>query len=77
MSQPSYGRCTALGLALLSPAARAATQEEVLVTITEVMVGVFLGFVVTVILGVYFGKSRDGVRRRSDPLAGQGEAGGG
>jgi ABC-type nitrate/sulfonate/bicarbonate transport system permease component len=44
---------------LLAPAAFGATQEEALATITELMVGMFAAFVVTVILGVYFGKSPD------------------
>jgi hypothetical protein len=54
MRKLGYRRAAALGLALLSPAALAATQEEALTTITEVMVAVFVGFVATVIVGVYF-----------------------
>jgi CBS domain-containing protein len=54
------------GLALLSSSALAATQEELLTGITEVMAAVFLVFVLVVALGVYFMKSRD---KRRAPLS--------
>jgi len=62
MRKLGYRSAAALGLALLSRAVLAATQEEALATITEVMVGMFVGFVVAVALCVYFNKS--------DPLEG-------
>jgi CBS domain-containing protein len=49
-----------IGLALLSPAALAATLEEVQTTLFgQVQVYVFLAFVIIVIAGVYFMRSRD------------------
>lgn len=55
-----------IALALLSPAVLAAGQEEALSTITEVMVYAFIVFVVVVIVGEYFMKSRD---KREAPLS--------
>ena len=55
-----------IGLALLSPAVPAATQEEVLSTLLgQVQMYVFIGFVIIVIAGVYFMRSRD---KRRTPL---------
>jgi len=54
-----------IALALLCPAVLAAGQEEALSTITEVMVYAFIVFVVVVIVGEYFMKSRD---KRAAPL---------
>lgn len=56
----------AVALALLSPAVLAAGQEEALSTITEVMVYAFIVFIVVVIVGEYFMKSRD---KRETPLS--------
>ncbi len=55
-----------VGLALLCPAAFAATQEEALATITEVMGYVFAAFVAIVVIGVYFKRSQD---KHSDRLS--------
>jgi CBS domain-containing protein len=55
-----------IGLALLSSAALAATQEELLTTIMgQVQMYVFIAFVIVVIAGVYFMRSRD---KRQTPL---------
>jgi len=57
----------ALCLELLSPAVLAASQEDALATITEVMVGAYVVFIVIVIAGVYFmnlqGKRETPLRR--------------
>ena len=61
-----YRSGTGIGLALLSPAALAATQEELLTTIMgQVQMYVFIAFVIIVIAGVYFMRSRD---KRQTPL---------
>jgi CBS domain-containing protein len=61
-----YKSGTGIGLALLSPAVFAATQEEVLTTLFgQVQVYVFIVFVIIVIAGVYFMRSRD---KRQTPL---------
>ena len=61
-----YKSGTGIGLALLSPAALAATQEEVQTTLFgQVQMYVFIAFVIIVIAGVYFMKSRD---KRQTPL---------
>ncbi len=55
-----YKSGTGIGLALLSPAVFAATQEEVLTTLFgQVQMYVFIAFVIIVIAGVYFMRSRD------------------
>jgi len=55
-----------IGLALLSPAAFAATQEELLTNLFgQVQMYVFIAFVIIVIAGVYFMRSRD---KRQTPL---------
>lgn len=46
-------------LALLAPAALAATQDELLTIISWIMVGTFAALVVTVVLAVYFGRLPD------------------
>ena len=56
---------TAIGLALLSPAALAATQEEVLTTIFGVLIYGLILFVIVVIVVVYFMRLRD---KRRTPL---------
>lgn len=66
MRKLPYKSGTGIGLALLSPAALAATQEETLTLITEVMACVFIVFVIVVIISVYFMKSRD---KRRAPLS--------
>ena len=61
-----YKSGTGIGLALLSPAALAATQEEVQTTIFgQVQMYVFIAFVIIVTVAVYFMKSRD---KRQTPL---------
>jgi CBS domain-containing protein len=61
-----YKSATGIGLALLSPAVFAATQEEVLTTLFgQVQMYVFIVFVIIVIAGVYFMRSRD---KRQTPL---------
>jgi CBS domain-containing protein len=61
-----YKSGTGIGLALLSPAVLAATQEEVLTTLFgQVQTYVFIVFVIIVIVGVYFMRSRD---KRQTPL---------
>ena len=55
-----------IGLALVSPAALAATQEELLGTLLgQIQIYVLIAFVIAVIAGVYFMRSRD---RRQAPL---------
>jgi CBS domain-containing protein len=56
---------TAFGLALLSSAALAATQEEVLTIIGKVSFYAFIAFAIVVSVGVYFMRSRD---KRLAPL---------
>jgi CBS domain-containing protein len=66
MTKLLYTSGISIGLALLPPAALAATQEEVLSTLLgQVQMYVFIGFVIIVIAGVYFMKSRD---KRRTPL---------
>jgi len=61
-----YKSGTAIGLALLSPAALAATRDEVQTLLFgQVQIYVFLAFVIIVIAGVYFMRSRD---KRSTPV---------
>ena len=51
---------TSIGLALLSSAAFAAPQDELLTTILgQVQMYVFIAFVIIVAAGVYFMRSRD------------------
>jgi CBS domain-containing protein len=61
-----YKSGTSIGLALLSSAAFAAPQEELLTTILgQVQMYVFIAFVIIVAAGVYFMRSRD---KRQTPL---------
>jgi CBS domain-containing protein len=61
-----YKSGTSIGLALLSSAAFAASQEELLTTILgQVQMYVFIAFVIIVAAGVYFMRSRD---KRQTPL---------
>jgi len=61
-----YKSGTAIGLALLSPAALAATRDEVQTLLFgQVQIYVFLAFVIIVIASVYFMRSRD---KRSTPV---------
>jgi CBS domain-containing protein len=62
-----YKSGTAISLALLSPVALAApTQEDLLTTLFgQVQMYVFIAFVIIVIAGVYFMRSRD---KRSTPV---------
>jgi len=62
-------RCrTILGVGLASScsAALAVSQDEALVTVTNIMLYTFIGFCLAVILGVYFVRSRD---KRLAPLS--------
>jgi CBS domain-containing protein len=65
MRKLRYTSATGLGLALLSSAALAATLEEELTTIIKVSMYAFVVFVIVVIVGVYFMRSRD---KRQAPL---------
>src|SRR5450755_4570040 len=61
-----YKSGTGIGLALLSSSVLAATLDEVQTTIFgQVQMFVFIAFVIIVIAGVYFMKSRD---KRQTPL---------
>ena len=61
-----YKLGSGIGLGLLSSAALAATQEELLTTILgQVQMYVFIAFVIIVMAGVYFMRSRD---KRQTPL---------
>jgi CBS domain-containing protein len=65
MRQLRYQLGAGCGLALLAPAAFAATLEDELATIIKVSMYAFIVFVVVVIIGVYFMRSRD---KRQAPL---------
>jgi CBS domain-containing protein len=65
MRKLRYKQGTALGFALLSSAALASTQEEVLTIIGKVSFYAFIAFAIVVSVGVYFMRSRD---RRLAPL---------
>ena len=65
MRKLRYKSGTGFGLALLSPAALAATLEEELTTVIKVSMYAFIVFVIVVIIGVYFMRSRD---KRQAPL---------
>ncbi len=66
MSKLLYTSCTAIGLALVSTAALAATQEELLTTLLgQIQTYGLIAFVVIVAGGVYFMRSRD---KRQTPL---------
>jgi CBS domain-containing protein len=66
MKKLLYKSGIGIGLALLSPAAFAATQEELLATLLgPVQMYLFTGFVIIVIAGAYFMSSRD---KRQTPL---------
>jgi len=61
-----YKLGTGIGLALLSSAALAATQEDLLTSLMgQIQMYVLVGFVIIVIAGVYFMRSRD---KRQTPL---------
>jgi len=66
---------TSIGLALLSSAAFAASQEELLTTIFgQVQMYVFIAFVIIVAAGVYFMRSRDKRQTPLNKIFGKGEA---
>jgi CBS domain-containing protein len=65
MRKLDYKSGTGIGLTLLSPAVLAATLEEELTTVIKVSMYAFIVFVVVVIVGVYFMRSRD---KRLAPL---------
>ena len=65
MSKNHYKLGFGIGLAMLSPAVLAAAQEEMLESITIVMLVIFIAIVVIVAVGVYFMKSND---KHRDPL---------
>ena len=61
-----YKLGTGIGLALLSPAAMAATHEDLLTTLFgQVQLYILIAFVIIVVIGVYFMKSRD---KRQTPV---------
>lgn len=61
-----YKSSTGIGLILLSSAALAETQEELLTTLLgQIQMYAFIAFVIIVIAGVYFMRSRD---KRQTPL---------
>jgi len=74
MKELGYKTVAGVGLALLSPAVLAATQEETLTIITKVMLYVSIAFGIVVILGVYFMRSRDKRRAPLNRIFEQGEA---
>lgn len=59
MNAPGIRGGVAVGLAMASQAALAATQDETLTAITELMVFAAIAIVVAAIAGTYFMKSRD------------------
>ena len=61
-----YKLGTGIALALLSSAALAATQEELLTLMGQVQMYVFVAFVIIVMAGVYFMRLRD---KRETPLS--------
>ncbi|MBI2715735.1 MAG: CBS domain-containing protein [Rhizobiales bacterium] len=66
MKKLLYKSGTGIGLALLSSAALAATQEGLLTTLMgQIQMYVLIAFVIIVIAGVYFMRSRD---KRQTPL---------
>ena len=65
MRKYRYTSATGVGLTLLSPAVFAATQEEVTATVIKMSMYAFIVFVIIVVVGVYFMRSRD---RRRAPL---------
>ena len=66
MGKLLYKSGTGIGLALLSSATLAATQEELLTTLFgQIQMYAFIAFVIIVIAGVYFMRSRD---KRQTPL---------
>jgi CBS domain-containing protein len=69
-----YKSGTCIGLALLSSAALADTQEEVLTTFFQMQMYVFIIFVIIVIGGVYFMKSRDKRQTPVNKIFEEGEA---
>ena len=74
MRKLRYKQGTALGFALLSSAALAATQEEVLTIIGKVSLYAFIAFVIVVSVGVYFMRSRDKRRAPLSKIFEEGEA---
>ena len=69
-----YKSGTGVGFVLLSPAVFAATQEELLATITKMMAYASILFVIVVIASVYFMKSRDRRRVSLNRIFEEGEA---
>ena len=72
-----YGSASTIGLALLSPAALAATQdtqEEVLTSLGKVPLYAFIAFVIVVAVFVYFTRLRDKRRTPLNRIFEQGEA---
>ncbi len=65
MRKLRYKSGTGISLTLLSPAVLAATLEEELTTVIKVSMYAFIVFIIVVIVGVYFMRSRD---KRQTPL---------
>jgi CBS domain-containing protein len=74
MRKLRYKSGTGFGLALLSPAALAATLEEELTTVIKVSMYAFIVFVIVVIIGVYFMRSRDKRQAALNRIFEEGEA---
>ena len=74
MRKLRYKSATGIGLALLSPAALAATLEEELTTVIKVSMYAFIVFVIVVIIGVYFMRSRDKRQAALNRIFEEGEA---
>ncbi|MBI3042506.1 MAG: CBS domain-containing protein [Betaproteobacteria bacterium] len=73
MRKSLYKSGTGIGLALLSPAVLA-TQEDVLTIVGIAPMYAFILFVIVVIVGVYFMRSRDKRRTPLDMIFEEGEA---
>jgi CBS domain-containing protein len=74
MRKLRYKSGTGFGLALLSPAALAATLEEELTTVIKVSMYAFIVFVIVVIIGVYFMRLQDKRRAPLNRIFEEGEA---
>ena len=69
-----YGSGAAIGLALLSPAALAASQEDTLTALGQVPLYALIVFVIVVAVAVYFTRFQDKRRTPLNRLFEQGEA---
>ncbi len=74
MRELLYGSGAAIGLALLSPAALAASQEDTLTALGQVPLYALIVFVIVVTVAVYFMRFQDKRRTPLNRLFEQGEA---